>query len=74
MSTILPLTWQLPRLFSAIGLVHAYQICSCLPQRIIGVAFGADDYAHDMGFTRDTNQTIEKELTFVRSTVAVSNF
>lgn len=62
----------IPSIESAIGLVHAYQICSCLPQRTIGVAFGGDDYAHDMGFTRDTTQIVEKELAFARSTVAVS--
>ncbi|KAF0978865.1 hypothetical protein FDP41_001935 [Naegleria fowleri] len=62
----------IPSIESAIGLVHAYQICSCLPQRTIGVAFGGDDYAHDMGFTRDTTQIVEKELAFARSTVAVA--
>ena len=62
----------IPSIESAIGLVHAYQICSCLPQRIIGVAFGGDDFAHDMGFTRDTIQTVEKEFTYVRTTIAVS--
>ncbi|EFC45955.1 predicted protein [Naegleria gruberi] len=62
----------IPSIESAIGLVHAYQICSCLPNRIIGVAFGADDYAHDLGFTRNTSQSIEKELFYVRSTIAVA--
>ncbi|KAL9654179.1 hypothetical protein ABK040_000763 [Willaertia magna] len=62
----------IPSIESAIGLINVYNICNCLPQRIIAIAFGGDDYANDMGFTRNTKQSVEKELDFVRNTIAVA--
>lgn len=33
----------IPSIETALGVVNAYQICSSFPERVIAVAFGADD-------------------------------
>lgn len=46
----------IPWLETALGLVHAFQISSASP-RVIGVAFGADDFTADMGIERTKEGT-----------------
>jgi citrate lyase subunit beta/citryl-CoA lyase len=63
----------IPWIETALGIVNAYQICSCDPNRVIAVAFGADDYAASMGFSRDPSQhPMEKELEYPRNVIAVA--
>ncbi|KAL0480418.1 citrate lyase subunit beta [Acrasis kona] len=64
----------IPTIETALGIVNSYSICSRRPDRIVGVAFGADDYAADLGFTRTTEDfnKHERELYFARSTLAVA--
>lgn len=63
----------IPSIETALGLIHSYEICSKFKQRTIAVCFGADDYANDLGFTRNTkDQAIEKELEYARNVIAVS--
>jgi len=62
----------IPWIETALGIVNAHQICSADQRRMIGVAFGADDYANDVGFARDTSQNVERELEYPRSVIAVA--
>lgn len=62
----------IPTIESALGIIKAFEICSCAPSRVVAVAFGADDYAEDLGFTRDTSNPVEQELFFARSELAVA--
>jgi len=53
---------------TAMAIVHAYDICAASP-RIIGVAFGAEDFTHDMGIERTTD---DSEVAIPRSVVCVA--
>ncbi len=60
----------IPWVESAKGVVHCYAVCTASP-RIIGVAFGAEDYTHDMGIERLGDET-DSEVAFARNTVCVA--
>ena len=63
----------IPWIETALGIVNAYTICSADRDRLVGVAFGADDYANDLGIMRDTKgQNVERELEYPRSVIAVA--
>jgi len=69
----------IPTIESALALQNIQAILASVPlQRLFGVAFGADDYASDMGFTRDTEPLIrgqfnsEFELEHVRHCIGVA--
>lgn len=63
----------IPSIETALGLVNSYGICSKFKERTIAVCFGADDYANDLGFSRNTkDQAIERELEYARNVIAVS--
>ena len=75
-------TGILPWIESAAAIMNAFQICTASP-RVRWVAFGAEDYAADMGITRsvDEEQRSARELyeaygepalLFPRATVAVA--
>ena len=53
---------------TAMAIVQAYEICVASP-RIIGVAFGAEDFTHDMGIERSTD---DSEVAVPRSLVCVA--
>lgn len=53
---------------SARGIMKAFEIASS-SSRLIGVGFGADDYAHDMGIVRSTEGM---ELFYPRSVIATA--
>ena len=57
----------IPWLETALGLVHAFQISSASP-RVIGVAFGADDFTSDMGIERTREGT---EQFYPRCAIAI---
>lgn len=59
---------MLPWLESAKAMVRCYEICRSSP-RIIGVAFGAEDFTHDMGIERLED---ESEVAFARNHLCVS--
>ena len=58
----------LPWLESARAIVHAYGICRASP-RIAAVAFGGEDFTHDMGIER---QEDESEVAFARSHLCIA--
>lgn len=68
----------IPTIESAMAILNVKEIATTCPERVIGLAFGADDYAHDMGFTRDTEPQIkgevesESELSFARQLIGVA--
>ena len=75
-------TGILPWIESAAAIVNAHEICAA-SSRVRWVAFGAEDYAADMGITRDVDDPRgdsrksaeaygEPALLFPRSTVAVA--
>ena len=53
---------------SAKAMVHCYQICSASP-RIEGVAFGGEDFTHDMGIERLED---ESEVAFARNHLCIA--
>ena len=53
---------------TAMAIVQAYEICAASP-RIVGVAFGAEDFTHDMGIERSTD---DSEVAVPRSLVCVA--
>jgi citrate lyase subunit beta/citryl-CoA lyase len=53
---------------TALGLVHAYEILKA-GKRIVGVAFGGEDYALDLGIPRTESA---EELNYARQSVAVA--
>jgi citrate lyase subunit beta/citryl-CoA lyase len=53
---------------TAMAIVHAYAICTASP-RIVGVAFGAEDFTHDMGIERTVD---DSEVAVPRSLVCVA--
>ena len=74
-------TLLLPWIETASAIVHAFGICSASP-RVRWVAFGAEDYAADMGIVRDVDTDAtqpgrageygEASLIYARSAVAVA--
>ncbi|MGI9257849.1 MAG: HpcH/HpaI aldolase/citrate lyase family protein, partial [Gammaproteobacteria bacterium] len=58
----------IPWLESARAIVNCYEILTS-SQRIAGVAFGAEDYTHDMGIERLED---ESESAFARNTLAMA--
>ena len=58
----------IPWLESARALVKCYEICAS-SRRIIGVAFGAEDYTHDMGIER---LDAESEVAYGRNVLCVA--
>jgi citrate lyase subunit beta/citryl-CoA lyase len=58
----------IPWLESAKAIVHCYEICSS-SQRIIGVAFGGEDFTHDMGIERLED---ESEVAYPRNVLCIA--
>jgi len=58
----------IPWLESAKAIVHCYEICSSSP-RIIGVAFGGEDFTHDMGIERLED---ESEVAYPRNVLCIA--
>jgi citrate lyase subunit beta/citryl-CoA lyase len=58
----------IPWLESAKAIVHCYPICSASP-RIVGVAFGGEDFTHDMGIERLED---ESEVAYPRNVLCVA--
>ncbi len=59
---------MIPWLESAKAIVHCYAICSASP-RIVGVAFGGEDFTHDMGIERLED---ESDVAYPRNVLCVS--
>jgi citrate lyase subunit beta/citryl-CoA lyase len=57
-----------PWIETAMAIIHAYAICSASP-RIIGVAFGAEDFTHDMDIERCDD---DSEVAYPRSAMCVA--
>jgi citrate lyase subunit beta/citryl-CoA lyase len=57
-----------PWIETAMAIVHVYDICRASP-RVIGVAFGAEDFTHDMGIERTED---DSEVTYARSAMCVA--
>jgi citrate lyase subunit beta/citryl-CoA lyase len=57
-----------PWIETARAIVHVYEICTASP-RIIGVAFGAEDFTHDMGIARSED---DSEVAYPRSAMCVA--
>ena len=58
----------LPWIETAQAIVNVYEICAASP-RIIGAAFGAEDFTNDMGIERIED---ESETSFARNAIAVA--
>ena len=58
----------IPWIETAMAIVHVYEMARA-SQRIVGIAFGAEDYTNDMGVTRSD---FGEECYFARSSVAVA--
>ena len=58
----------IPWIETASAIVNAYQICTASP-RIVGVAFGAEDYTNDMGIERRAD---DSEIAYPRNAVCVA--
>ncbi len=61
-------TKLIPWIETAKAIVNVYEICVASP-RIVGVAFGAEDYTNDMGIERTDD---ESETLFARSAISVA--
>lgn len=59
---------MIPWLESAKAIVHCYPICSTSP-RIIGVAFGGEDFTHDLGIERLED---ESEVAYPRNVLCIA--
>ena len=57
-----------PWIETAMAIVDAYRICASSP-RVVGVAFGAEDYTNDMGIERTQS---DAEILYPRSVIAVA--
>ena len=57
-----------PWIETAIAIVNAYEVCAASP-RIVGVAFGAEDFTNDMGIERTDDET---EVEYPRRAVCVA--
>lgn len=58
----------IPWIETAKSIVHCYDICAASP-RIVGVAFGAEDFTHDMGIERTQDQ---RNVEFARNQMVIS--
>ena len=58
----------IPWIETAMAIVHVYEMARA-SRRIVGIAFGAEDYTNDMGVTRSD---FGEECYFARSSVAVA--
>lgn len=58
----------IPWIETAMAIVHVYEMARA-SQRIVGIAFGGEDYTNDMGVTRSD---FGEECYFARSSVAVA--
>ena len=58
----------IPWLESASAIVHCYEICRASP-RLVGVAFGGEDFTHDMGIERLED---ESEVAFARNQLCIA--
>jgi citrate lyase subunit beta/citryl-CoA lyase len=58
----------IPWLESAKAIVHCYPICSSSP-RIVGVAFGGEDFTHDLGIERLED---ESEVAYPRNVLCIA--
>jgi len=58
----------IPWLESAKAIVHCYPICSASP-RIVGVAFGGEDFTHDLGIERLED---ESEVAYPRNVLCIA--
>ena len=58
----------IPWLESAKAIVHCYPICSASP-RIVGVAFGGEDFTHDLGIERLDD---ESEVAYPRNVLCIA--
>lgn len=58
----------IPWLESAKAIVHCYDICRASP-RLVAVAFGGEDFTHDMGIERLED---ESEVAFARSQLCIA--
>lgn len=58
----------IPWIETARAIVHVYEICLASP-RVIGVAFGAEDFTHDMGIERSED---DSEVAYPRSAMCVA--
>jgi len=57
-----------PWIETAMAIVHVYEICASSP-RILGVAFGGEDFTHDMGIERSED---DSEVAYPRSITCVA--
>ncbi|MBI3326170.1 MAG: CoA ester lyase [Nitrospinae bacterium] len=57
-----------PWIETAMAIVHVYDICTSSP-RVIGAAFGAEDFTHDMAIERTED---ESEVAYARSVTCVA--
>lgn len=62
------MTTLLPWIETAKAIVNLYDICSASP-RVVGAAFGAEDFTNDMGIERGED---ESETFFARNAIAVA--
>jgi citrate lyase subunit beta/citryl-CoA lyase len=58
----------IPWIETATAVVHAYGICTASP-RVVGVAFGAEDFTHDMGIERTED---DSEVAYPRNAMCVA--
>lgn len=58
----------IPWIETAKSIVHCYDICSASP-RIVAVAFGAEDFTHDMGIERTQDQ---RNVEFARNQMVIA--
>ena len=58
----------IPWIETARAIVNAYQICVASP-RVVGVAFGAEDYTNDMGIERRSD---DSEIIYPRNIVCIA--
>ena len=57
-----------PFVETAQAIVNAYEICAASP-RIVGVAFGAEDFTNDMGIQRGED---DLEISYPRTVIAIA--
>jgi citrate lyase subunit beta/citryl-CoA lyase len=61
-------TTLVPWIETAMAVVHVYAICIASP-RIVGVAFGAEDFTHDMGIERRED---DSEVAYARNAMCIA--
>jgi len=58
----------IPWIETALAIVHCYEICMA-SSRIVGIAFGAEDFTNDLGIER---QDDESQLAYARSAIGIA--